>query len=275
MIKKLLVSTAAAGLAFAALGVDNKLKLTEYTLQSSKVASPVTIAFLSDIHSMNFKDGGRRLFEILDKAKADCVLLGGDVFHKRGEEDDFERAFELVRNLNLKYKNCCFVTGNHELESGRAEEITQRVKAFGCHVLGNESYVFSTADGQQYLVGGTDYAGFGEEEALLQKERFVQRAEETGLFSVLVRHIPMQVETDKNVDLILSGHNHGGLWRLPKTKIGAAGGGGKLFPKYTHGRYDFHNSCLIVGSGVTTETYYIPRLYNPPEVVSVTVVPQK
>ena len=275
MIKKLLISTAAAGIAFAALGVDNKLRLTEYTLPSAKVEGPVNIAFLSDIHSMNFKDGGKALFEILDKAKADCILLGGDVFHKRGEQEDFERAFELVKNLTLKYKNCCFVTGNHEYESGRAQEIIDRIKSFGCHILGDESFVFATDGGQRYLVGGTDYSGFGEEEALLQKDNFVKRAEETGLFSVLVRHIPMQVETDKNIDLILSGHNHGGLWRLPKTKIGAAGGGGKLFPKYTHGRYNFNNSCLIVGSGVTTETYYIPRLYNPPEVVLVSVVAKK
>lgn len=275
MIKKVLISTVVAGVALAAMGLDNKLKLTDYTLTSPKVQKPVNIVFLSDIHSMKFRDGGKNLFETIDKAKPDCVLLGGDVFHKRGEEEDFERAFELTKNLALKYKNCCFVTGNHEFESGRAEEIKERVKSVGCHILGDESFVFSTVGGQQYLVGGTDYSGFGEEEVLLQKENFVKRAAETGLFSVLVRHIPMQVETDKNIDLILSGHNHGGLWRLPKTKIGAAGGGGKLFPKFTHGKYNFNNSCLIVGSGVTTETYYIPRIYNPPEVVLVSVVPQK
>lgn len=275
MIKKVLISTAVAGIAFAAMGLDNKLKLTEYTLTSSKVQKPVNIVFLSDIHSMNFKDGGKKLFETIDSAKPDCVLLGGDVFHKRGVEEDFERAFELTKNLALKYKNCCFVTGNHEFESGRAEEIKERVKSVGCHILGDERFVFSTVGGQQYLVGGTDYSGFGEEEVLSQKENFVKRAAETGLFSVLVRHIPMQVETDKNIDLILSGHNHGGLWRLPKTKVGAAGGGGKLFPKFTHGKYNFNNTCLIVGSGVTTETYYIPRIYNPPEVVLVSVVPQK
>ena len=275
MIKKVLISTVVAGVALAAMGLDNKLKLTDYTLTSPKVQKPVNIVFLSDIHSMKFKDGGKNLFETIDSAKPDCVLLGGDVFHKYGEQEDFERGFELMKNLALKYRNCCFVTGNHELESGKAEEILSRTKGSGIQLLGDESYIFSTDDGQQYLVGGTDYSGFGEEEVLLQKENFVKRAAETGLFSVLVRHIPMQVETDKNIDLILSGHNHGGLWRFPKTKFGAAGGGGKLFPKFTHGKYNFNNTCLIVGSGVTTETYYIPRIYNPPEVVLVSVVPQK
>ncbi|MBQ8228133.1 MAG: metallophosphoesterase [Clostridia bacterium] len=274
MIKKVLISTAVAGFTFAALGFNNKLKLTRYIVESPKVKRPFNMVFLSDIHSIKFKDGGRNLFETIDKAMPDCILLGGDVFHKFGDEEDFERTYELLKNLACKYQNCCMITGNHEFECGKADEIRRSVAKFGINILGDESYVLSAANDQSILVGGTDYAGFGEDEVLLQKQNFVRRAEESGLFSVLVRHIPMRVENDENIDLILSGHNHGGLWRLPKTKIGVAGGGGKLFPKYTHGKYNFNNSCLIVGSGITTETYLLPRLYNPPEVVSVSVVPK-
>ncbi len=274
MIKKVLISTAVAGITFAALGFDNKLKLTEYTLASSKVEKPVNIVFLSDIHSMKFKDGGRMLFETIDKAKPDCILLGGDVFHKYGEKEDFERTYEFLNNLSCKFQNCCFVTGNHEFECGKSDEIRQCASEYGIRILGDESYILKSVNGQSFLVGGTDYVGFGEENVLLQKQDFVKKAEESGLFSVLVRHVPMRMKTDENIDLVLSGHNHGGLWRLPKTQIGAAGGGGKLFPKYTHGKYNFDNSCLIVGSGITTETYLLPRIYNPPEVVSVTIVPE-
>ncbi len=274
MIKKVLISAVVAGITFAVLGFDNKLKLTEYTLQSTKVHKSINIAFLSDIHSMKFKDGGKELFETVDKAKPDCVLLGGDVFHKFGDEEDFERTYELLKNLACKYQNCCLVTGNHEFECDKFDEISRRVTESGFRLLGDESCILKTSEGQSFLVGGTDYSGFGEEKVLLQKESFVNKAEETGLFSVLVRHIPMHVDSDEKTDLILSGHNHGGLWRLPKTRIGAAGGGGKLFPKYTHGKYNFNNCCLIVGSGITTETYLLPRIYNPPEVVSVTIVPK-
>lgn len=275
MIEKVLISTAVAGLTFAALGIDNKLRLTEYTLSSPKVTKPVNIVFLSDIHSMKFKDGGRKLFETIDKVNPDCILLGGDIFHKYATDEDFERTYELMKNLVIKYGNCCFVTGNHEFNCGKPDEIKQKAADLGMKILGEESFVLTTADGQDFLVGGTDYEAYGEEAVLLQKENFVKRAEESGLFSVLVRHIPMRVENDEKIDLILSGHNHGGLWRLPKTDVGVAGGGGKIFPKFTHGKYDFNNSCLIVGSGITTETYFLPRLYNPPEVVSVSVVPKK
>ena len=274
MIKKLLISTVVAGVALAAFGFDNKLALTQYTLKSSKVTKPVNIVFLSDVHSMKFKDGGKKLFETIDRAKPDCVLLGGDIFHKYGTEDDFERAFEFMRNVSLKYKNCCFVTGNHEFESGKGDEIKQFSNKIGVNILGDESFVLSTSNDQKFLVGGTDYVGFGEDDVLLQKQNFVKEAETSQLFSVLVRHIPMKADGDEKIDLILSGHNHGGLWRLPKTKIGVAGGGGKLFPEYTHGEYKHNNSCLIVGSGITTETYLLPRFYNPPEVVSVSVVPK-
>lgn len=274
MIKKFLFATAVAGVAFTALGLDNNLTLTEYTLSSPKVTKPVNLVFLSDIHSMKFKDEGRKLFETIDRARPDCVLLGGDVFHKRGTEEDFERSYELVRNLALKYSNCCMATGNHEFNCGKADEIKHNLSGMNVKILGEESFVITTADGQRFLVGGTDYAGCNSEEVILQKQSFISRAEKTGLFSVLVRHVPMCTDGDEKIDLILSGHNHGGLWRLPKTSIGVAGGGGKIFPRYTHGKYNSNNSCLIVGSGITTETYLLPRLYNPPEVVSVSIVPQ-
>lgn len=274
MIKKVLISTAVAGLAFAALGIDNKLRLTEYTHPSSKVTKPINLVFLSDIHSMKFKDGGKGLFRLIDKAKPDCILLGGDIFDKYATPEDFERTYELMKNLVLKYGNCCLVTGNHEFKCGKPDEIKQTANEMGIKILGERSFILTTADGQDFLVGGTDFEAYGEDAVLLQKENFVKRAEVSGLFSLLARHVPMRVETDENIDLILSGHNHGGLWRLPKTDVGVAGGGGKIFPQFTHGKYDFNNSCLIVGSGITTETYLLPRLYNPPEVVSVSVVPK-
>ncbi len=275
MIKRVLISTVAVGVVFAAVGFDNKLKFTEYTIESDKVSKPVRIAFLSDIHSAEYKDEGRRLFSLIDKAEPDCVLLGGDVFHKYASDESFNATYRLIKNIHLKYNNCCFVTGNHEIQCGKADEIKKSVSSLGINILGEESFVFTSSQGQPFLVGGTDFAGIGEDIVLTQKEHFIKKAEETGLFSVLVRHVPMRVDGDKKTDLILSGHNHGGLWRLPKTNLGVAGGGGKVFPRYAYGKYNFENYCLIVGSGITTETYLMPRLYNPPEVVSVRVIPKK
>ena len=102
----------------------------------------------------------------------------------------------------------------------------------------------------------------------------IDRAEETGLFSVLLRPVPMRTEGDEKIDLILSGHNHGGLWRFPKTNAGIAGGGKTILPEFAHGEYKKGGSTMIVGSGITTHTYLLPRIYNAPEVVKVTLLPE-
>ncbi len=270
MIKKILLFSAVAGGAFALAGLDNKLRLTEYTLFSHKVENQVNIAFLSDLHSMSYKDGGKKLFSLIDKIKADCVILGGDVFDKYSTDEMMSSTYELIKNLVLKYDECYFVTGNHEFEGGKVDSIKSTLLSLGVKVLGDNYYISKTG----ILIGGTDFSALGEDEVLNQKQKFSFEAENSGLYSVLVRHIPMNTELDDKIDLILSGHNHGGLWRLPETNIGVAGGGGKLFPKYPHGKYRLGDTDLIVSSGLTTSTKLLPRLYNPPEVVGISINPK-
>ena len=271
MIKKILVPVAAAGIAFAAMGLNNELEITEYVIESPKVKKQTNLVFLSDIHSARFKDGGRELFKKIDSLKPDCIILGGDVFDKYSSDSEIESTYELVRNLVLKYKECFFITGNHELECKKTEEIKERLLESGVKVLGEESFI--TAD--DILIGGTDYVAFGEEDVICQKQKLIERSKESGLFTVLVRHVPMSADGDGDVDLILSGHNHGGLWRIPKTQIGAAGGGGKILPRYVHGKYYSHATPMIVGSGITTYSRLLPRLYNPPEIVGVSIIPNQ
>lgn len=270
MIKRVLISTAVAGAVFAAAGLDNKLRLTQYVIKSDKVSKQINLAFLSDIHSMRYKDGGKKLFKIIDCAKPDCVILGGDIFDKYSNDSMINSTYELVRNLVLKYGECYFVTGNHEFESGKVNEIKSCLESLDVKVLGEKSYISS----QNILIGGTDYVALGEDEVLLQKQGLIELSKEKGLFTVLARHVPMHTDGDENFDLILSGHNHGGLWRLPNTPFGVAGGGGKFFPRFVHGKYTSDGTAMIVGSGITTVTKILPRLYNPPEVVSVSIIPE-
>lgn len=273
MKKKLVVATAVAGLVFAAKGIDNKLRLSEYVIASPKVEKSVNLVFLSDFHSMKLKDGGKNLFRTIDSAKPDCILLGGDIFHRKGKDGDFDYTVDFLRNLTQKYDNVCFVTGNHELTMPRSEEVKPILKTLGIREVGDESHILSTSENQQILIGGIDFKS-REEDGIGDNPDLIQQSRETGIFTVLLRHAPYISDDDKGIDLILSGHNHGGLWRFPKTSFGVAGGGGYLFPRYTHGEYKKGDTRLIVGSGITKGTYLLPRLYNPPEIVSIYIVPE-
>ncbi|MBQ7596815.1 MAG: metallophosphoesterase, partial [Clostridia bacterium] len=241
---------------------------------SDKIQRPVRLVFLSDVHSQKFKDGGENLIRLIDEADPDCILLGGDVFDKYADKNADAKTYALLQSIRHKFKNCFFVSGNHEFESGKKEEFLLKLSSSGINILGDESFVFKAQSGQEILIGGVDYDPCDCEKAFVQRDMCAQKAQENGLFSVLVRHVPYFAEGDEKIDLILSGHNHGGLWRFPGSNAGIAGGGRKLFPKFVHGEYNVgNNTTLIVGSGISTSTYLLPRLYNVPEVVKVTLQP--
>lgn len=274
-----LLTVAAAGALFAAMGLDNTLTVADYTVRSEKIQKPVSIAFLSDIHSQKFKKDGEDFLSTVKNLDADLILFGGDIFDKHASEKELARTFKLVENIKEINDNCFFVTGNHEVDCKKDTELKQKIADMGINVFENGSCVFEAKSGQRLLMGGVDFVHCDDgiptdEKTVAAKKEFIEKCDETGLFSVLIRHVPMRTDGDEKIDLILSGHNHGGLWRFPRTNAGVAGGGKKLFPRYAHGEYKNGKSTMIVGSGITTETYLLPRLYNVPEIVNVILLPE-
>lgn len=277
MKKKYYAAAAAAGLAvFAAAGLNNDLILKEYTVRSDKVQRPVRIVFLSDIHSQKYKDEGRQLLSLVDEASPDLIIFGGDIFDKHAKLGSDPQTFATIRAIASKYSECFFVTGNHEYDSSKLDRIRQELSAAGVKFLGESSYIVKAATEQKIIVGGVDYLEDDQYQLLYdQREKYIQKVKESGLFSVFARHVPMFSDEDGAFDLILSGHNHGGLWRFPNTDTGVAGGGKRFFPKFTHGEYIFGDTHMIVSSGITTSTYLLPRIYNQPEVVKITIQPSR
>lgn len=274
-----LISVAAAGAVFAIFGLDNTLTLADYIVRSDKIQKPVSLVFLSDIHSQNFRDGGGKLLDMVSSANPDFLLIGGDFFDKYSKEKEIERTKFLLSKISEQFDNCYYVLGNHEIDNKAGIDYKQFISETGIKTFSGESYELTAKNGQKILLGGVDYVmcddGVPEDcDALKAKKELVDKANDSGLFSVLVRHVPMKTKGDEKIDLILSGHNHGGLWRFPNTNAGVAGGGTKFFPRYVHGEYKNGNSTMIVGSGIATETYLLPRLYNVPEVVKVTLLPK-
>lgn len=272
-----IASVAAAGALFVVLGFDNNLTTAEYTVRSPKIKKPVSLVFLSDIHSQRYRDGGKKLLSMIDSANPDFVFFGGDIFDKYALEKDIEKTVRLVDEICDKY-DCSYVLGNHEFESKKRINYRKRLINKNLRFFDGKSVELVSKSGQHILLGGADYIECpnpsAEAAAAEAKQKLIDRAEETGLFSVLLRHVPMRTEGDEKIDLILSGHNHGGLWRFPKTNAGIAGGGKTILPEFVHGEYKKGGSTMIVGSGITTHTYLLPRIYNAPEVVKVTLLPE-
>ena len=272
-IKWLLPAAAVAGLAvFFLAGLDGELTVRSYTVESGKVTAPVRLAVLTDLHACDYGEGQRELLDAVAAQAPDLVLLVGDIVDDEPRMPE-ARALETVAALAEVWP-VYYVTGNHEFWSGRPEEIKAEIRAAGAVVLEGQALPV-TAAGQTLLIAGVDDPAAGEEEWRAQLEA-ASTAADGAAFSVLLSHRPERAEDYAGLgfDLVLSGHAHGGQWRIPGLINGLLAPNQGLFPKYAGGMYDLGGgTAMIVSRGLARESTRVPRLYNPPELVIVDVTP--
>ena len=267
----LLAGGIAAGLLLWA-GLDHRLKVVTYTVESEKLEEAVRLVLLTDLHSCDYGEGQRELLEAVGSQNPDLVLLSGDMVDDEARMPE-ERALATVEALAEGWPTY-YVTGNHEFWSGRAEEIKELLAQRGAVVLEGERQLVTVA-GQTLQICGIDDPAVGESTWKSQLERVTAALEEE-VFSLLLSHRPERVEdyTGRGFDLVLAGHAHGGQWRLPGLINGLLAPNQGLFPPYAGGAYDLEGTTLIVSRGLARESTRIPRLFNPPEVVVIELAPE-
>jgi len=252
------------------------LSVTHYTVSSDKVESGIRLCVITDHHSSAYGKDQKALVSAIDKESPDVVLIVGDLFD---EGRDTKRAESLLGAIGNKY-TCFYTTGNHEYRTGRAEELKTLVRTYGVTVLDGD-VIELTVDGQQVNICGIDdLFGFdGPADTALASfdECLSEVYSEAGdeVLSVLLTHRPQQADlyTKYHFDIVLSGHNHGGQVRIPFTGKGLYTPTDGLFPPYSGGEYQLSESTvMIVSRGLCKNL--IPRVFNPPELVVVDVVPQ-
>ena len=262
--RKLLWGLLAAAVVLLLLALDNRLTVRRYRIETEKVTEPIRILVVSDLHSCAYGENQRELLAAVAAEEPDLVLLPGDIVDDVLPEDN---AWTVLEALAERWP-CCYVTGNHEWWSGEAERICREIEALGIHVLRGESTEI-TVKGQNLTVFGIDDPDSGED----QLSHFSETAGEG--YTILLAHRPERIETYRRYpfDLIVSGHAHGGQWRLPGLVNGLYAPNQGLFPAYAGGRYDFGAQVFLVSRGLARESTRVPRLFNPPELVVADIVP--
>lgn len=264
--KKRAVALAAACLV-AAAALDVRLRTVRYTVTSPKVTAPVRLAVLSDLHSCSYGPGQRTLLEAVAAAEPDAVLMAGDMVDDARPE---EPAWTAVQALAEEYP-CFYVTGNHEWWTGEAERICRRMEKLGVRALRGDAVPVERKGQRLYLCGVDDPDSGALEAELRQAGAGVG---EDG-FAVLLAHRPEKVRLylQQPFDLVVSGHAHGGQWRLPGLVNGLFAPGQGFFPACAGGCYELEGASLVVSRGLARESTRIPRLFNRPEVVLVDILP--
>ena len=124
---------AAAFSALAGAALDQRLRVVRYQVRSEKLSAPVRLALLTDHHGTRYGKHQQTLLAKIRTAQPDLVLLAGDIFDDHPAK--FAQTQALLEGIGRAYP-CFYAVGNHEIRTGRAEELKSRARACGITVLG-------------------------------------------------------------------------------------------------------------------------------------------
>lgn len=253
---------------------DTRLKTVHYKVESDKITNEIRVALITDLHSCQYGENQSELFKRIDKYNPDMVLLCGDIFDDYMPDTD---AKTFVKASAEKYETY-YVSGNHEWWSGRMYEFFDYLNSCSVTVLRGDCHMLEVR-GQQVNVLGiddpetdvycTDYLTSSE-----QLEKATNEADKDNL-TLLLAHRPERAEEyfEYGVDIAFSGHAHGGQFRIPFVLNGLYAPNQGFFPRLAGGLYDFEGQTLIVSRGLSTQNTMLPRIFNRPEVVFITISP--
>lgn len=226
------------------------------------------IAHISDFHNSKNRKIRESILQGLKEKQPHIIAITGDLIDSR--RTDMKVALSLVEEL-VKIAPCYYVTGNHEsrLDEQSFRQLEEGLTELGVEVLRDRALLVSQEDENISLIGVDDpyfEVMRNDSNAILSSEKINQLALE-GLFTILLSHRPefYEVYRNANVNLVLSGHAHGGQFRLPYVGGLFAPNQG-FFPKYDGGVYHDRDFALVVSRGVGNSLFPV-RINNEPELV--------
>ena len=245
------------------------LQLTEYTLFFPKLPESFDgckVVQPSDLHGMRFGAESRRLVELVRQQEPDIIVLTGDIAGKDGALDNVEPLLSGIEGLAPTY----YVNGNHEWADGCVEEIEALMKSHGVTCLSNEIELLYRGEDSIAIVGAEDPNGRAD---MIKPWGLSLRLGElySDHFSLWLAHRNdyIQMYSDIGTDLILCGHGHGGIVRLPF--VGGLLNVNRSFgAEYESGVYSTPHFQMVVSRGLGN-SIPVPRLFNRPELVAVTL----
>jgi len=257
---------------FINIAFDTRLKTVEYTLESDKITDEVRLVLVTDLHSCLYGENQSELFDEIDAYKPDAVLLGGDIFDDVMDNVN-SKAFVAV--AAEKYKTY-YVSGNHEWWSNRMYEFFECLDACNVKVLRGECDELNVGESRISICGVDDPELDTYDDTYTKWDEQLQKAvEDRGEdnLTVLLSHRPELAAKyfEYDIDVALSGHAHGGQFRVPFVMNGFFAPNQGFLPRLTGGIYDFDGKKLIVSRGLSRENSTLPRIFNRPELVFVTI----
>lgn len=264
MIKYILLLCAVLFVVLLVIGFDRRLEVTHYTFTSAKLPAGFDgykIVMLSDLHDRSFGDDNEELIEAIKELEPDIIVMTGDMIDKDDKEVKAETAV-LFQELPFIAETYA-VDGNHEDGSQITSQLHLMYEIAGIHEITNKQVKIEKGNDAILLSGLSGY---------YKKYLNIRKAspEYREMFNIALMHRMGYFNEVKNYgfSLVLSGHAHGGIIRLPFVG-GVISNDGGLWPEYTSGFYTNESSTMLVSRGLGDTD--VPRFNNRPEVVCLTL----
>ena len=257
---------------------NKALELNTYNITGNDIPKEFDgfrIAQVSDLHNAEMGKDNEKLISMLVDAEPHIIVITGDMIDSRNTKVDVALNFA---EQAVKIAPCYYVTGNHEARVDEYRDLKDGLIELGVTVLEDAKTQIVLSGESITLVGvddpsfQTDYL-FGDDETVMNSELNELINEEDG-YVILLSHRPELFDTyvENKVDLIFSGHAHGGQFRIPFIGGVVAPNQG-VFPKYDAGIYSAGDTNMVVSRGVGNSI--IPfRINNRPEVILIELTMQ-
>ena len=250
---------------------NTALEVNEYEIVSDRIPQRFDgfrIAQVSDLHNAEFGEGNSKLIQLLSQTEPDIILLTGDLIDSRQTNIKIALAFAQEA---MQIAPVYFVSGNHEARVSEYEDLKMGLAEAGVIVLENQK-VEITREGESITLVGIDDPSFQESYLFGDAESVARQAiddlqNESDGYTILLSHRPelFELYVETGMDLVFSGHAHGGQFRLPFIGGLVAPNQG-FFPKYDAGLFSGENTIMIVSRGVGNSIVPL-RFNNRPEII--------
>ena len=268
---------------------------SKYFIPSDKLGDDIqnlSFVVLADLHNKGFGKNYNKLIKRILEAKPDFVIIAGDMVTK-GKPCYPGKAYNLIKEISEHFP-IYYGYGNHEqyfedLVNTVTDEETYekynalceswtiykvRLKQLGVHLLDNNSIMLQYNNSKLTITGlsiSTDFYARGSK--LKLKDEIINKIGNSSNegYQLLIAHNPIYFSDyiEWGADLIISGHMHGGLIRLPFVG-GVLSPQVRLFPKYDSGQYTLNGRHMVLSRGLGSHSF-MPRFLNPPELVQISL----
>ena len=262
---------------------NNKIDVTEYSILNKKVPEEFNdfkIVQLSDFHSNGYKDTTDIIINKIENINPDIVVMTGDmVSWKIGNIEELEK---LISSLSINYP-IYYINGNHEqlleiINLNEYNEFLNKIKNLGVTYIKN-NFVEIFRDGEsinlyEIDIPLVDSTGLYVKEDELDDDYINNKLSniKSNKFNILLAHNPLFIDeySSWGADLVISGHMHGGVIRIPIIDEGVLSPEKKFFPKYDAGEFKVGDTTMIINRGIGTSSINL-RVFNNPEISVITL----